>query len=119
MYDYDNVPKRERICSAEKQLKMDIVFELMDIQKNMSCNLRPNRSRETCQSCPNFGFCKFARMERTYIQKHSKAFIDMKVRRKKQDSDRRKIPDFTEKNDVDDFILIAAQMEELGWNWDW
>ena len=29
MYDYDNVPKRERICSAEKQLKMDIVFELI------------------------------------------------------------------------------------------
>lgn len=79
---YDNMPRRERLSPANN-VNMSNVKALKKIQEAMSCNLRQDKSKESCTVCLYNDFCKKSKKERAFIHQKNRAFMAKRVRAKK------------------------------------
>lgn len=118
MFDKE-MPKRKRL-SSKKNVDMDKVGKLEDIMNNMFCNLRPERSRIKCFSCPHRTFCKNSKAERSYIYKKNLKRRDGIIhQRKKSDTDMKiGVEEQEFSSEERDHIEMAEQLANNGWGWE-
>ena len=68
---------------GSKALNMSAIPLLKKFRSVHGCNLRPNRSRILCASCPDYKKCKGLRGERAYILNSENASSESKKRQKR------------------------------------
>ena len=111
------MPKRERLTHANN-VNMGNVKALNKIQEEMSCNLRPNKSKESCTVCLYYGFCKKSKKERAFMHQQNDAFVAKKVRAKKTGTDKYNTdPDLTE--NVDSDVAMDFEYQEIADRYPW
>ena len=66
-----------------KALNMSAIQLLKKFRKAHGCNLRPNRSRILCASCPDYKKCKGLKGERAYILDSETATAESRKRQRR------------------------------------
>ena len=115
------MPKRERLSPA-KNVDMATVVKLENIMNNMSCNLRPEKSRKECSSCPDYSFCRRSKAERSFIQKRflkrRNKIIHKKRERPALGMETAVIEQEEYLREEEDHIEMAEQLANNGWGWE-
>ena len=78
---------------GSNSLNMSAVQILENFRSTYKCDLRPNRSKELCASCPKYNECKALKGERAYIHSSENAAVENKKRQRRTAAQERKTPE--------------------------
>ena len=68
---------------GSKALNMSAILDLKKFRSTHKCNLRPNKSKTLCASCPDYKQCKGLKGERAYILGAETASAESRKRKKR------------------------------------
>jgi len=68
---------------GSKALDMSAILILKNFRITHKCNLRPNKSRILCASCPDYKKCKDLKGERAYILQGETTKVETKKRQRR------------------------------------
>jgi len=74
---------RGRERHGSKALNMSAILDLKKFRIEHKCNLRPNKSKVLCASCPDYKKCKGLKGERAYLLESETATVESKKRQRK------------------------------------
>ena len=81
---------------GSSSLNMSAVQILENFRSKHGCDLRPNRSKMLCASCPDYKECKPLKGERAYIHNKEEAAGENKKRHRRAAAQERKTPEATD-----------------------
>lgn len=78
---------------GSRALDVTSVQMLKNFRSTHGCDLRPNRSKMLCASCPDFKECKALKGERAYIHNSEDAAVESRKRERRTAAQERKTPE--------------------------
>ena len=100
----------EKIRRKDKYVyvNMQVVGELLGLQREKNCSLRPRKDGKICSSCSKYPYCLKHKWERDYCNKRKDAQVTSKRRKSRQ-----KTNETEEKNYIcDPFDFCCPRREE-------